>query len=75
MADKTSEHKHCPVCGKSMASDLRYCSQDCEKGLAIQKKKQQRTMFIFMGVLVVLFIVLSVTGGGCPLFGTATTTP
>lgn len=66
MSDKAAEHKHCPVCGKSMAMDTRFCSQECEKTMGGQRKKQQRTMFIFMGVLVVFFIVLTLMGGQCP---------
>ncbi len=53
-----------------MGQEERFCSKECEATLVKQRKRQQRTMYIFMGVLVVLFIVMTLAGGQCPLTGT-----
>jgi predicted nucleic acid-binding Zn ribbon protein len=65
LADKASDHRHCPVCGKAMGTGDRLCSPECEKAMVTQRKKQQRTMYIFMGVLVLFMVVLYLTGGNC----------
>ncbi len=70
MTDRGSQHRHCPVCGKTMGAEDRFCSKECEDALVKQRKKQQRTMYIFMGVLVVLFLVMTMAGGQCPGLGT-----
>lgn len=64
MSDKCPEHKHCPACGKSMATERVYCTDECEKGATAGKKKQQRTMWIFMGILVLFMILMFTLGGG-----------
>ncbi|MBI2854489.1 MAG: DUF2116 family Zn-ribbon domain-containing protein [Chloroflexi bacterium] len=71
MADKVSDHKHCPVCGKSMNAENRFCSEECEKGLAGQRKRQQRTMWIFMGILVLFMLLIYILPGQTGCLGTA----
>ena len=66
---KTSDHKHCVVCGKAIGSEERFCSQECEGSMTGQKKRQQRSMWIFMGVLVVFMVLIYVTGGETGCFG------
>ncbi|HLC23438.1 MAG TPA: DUF2116 family Zn-ribbon domain-containing protein [Dehalococcoidia bacterium] len=69
MADKASDHRHCPMCGKAMGSNERLCSPECEKSMVGQKKKQQRTMYIFMGILVLFMVVLYATSGQTSCLG------
>jgi len=54
-----------------MGTDARFCSQDCEKALLGQRKKQQRTMWIFMGVLVLFMVLIYVTQGQVGCLGAA----
>lgn len=61
--DKLSlpQHKHCPICGKSMELSRDFCSQECEQAVAARKKAQRRTTWIMlgvMGIILVLFWVL-----------------
>lgn len=71
MADKTSEHRHCPACGKSMGTQDRFCSPDCEKSLVGQRKRQQRTTWIIMGVLVLFMVLIYTTQGQAGCLGAA----
>ncbi len=74
MSDKPTEHKHCPACGKSMPVERQFCSDECEKGTVSGKKRQQRTMWIFMGILVLFMILMFVLPGQTGCLGGATTT-
>ncbi|MEW6034112.1 MAG: DUF2116 family Zn-ribbon domain-containing protein [Chloroflexota bacterium] len=67
MPDKISDHRHCPACGKPMGASNRFCSEECERGTLGQKKRQQRTMWIFMGVLIAFMALLYLGQGaqGC----------
>lgn len=61
--DKLSlpQHKHCPVCGKSMDMSKAFCSTECEKAVEGRRKSQRRStwiMLIVMGVVLLLFWVL-----------------
>ncbi len=53
-----AEHKHCEVCGKSIALDGRVCSPECVAKLQVAIKMKKRSVLIF----VVLFaIILGIT--------------
>ncbi|MBI2957916.1 MAG: DUF2116 family Zn-ribbon domain-containing protein [Chloroflexi bacterium] len=57
-----------------MGGNDRFCSPECEQALVKQRKKQQRTMYIFMGVLVLLFVVMLAFPNACSsLLGGGTT--
>ena len=46
-----SEHRHCNACGKPVPLDESFCSEECAGKLMQARKKQQRSTFIFMGVV------------------------
>lgn len=61
--DKLSlpQHKHCPVCGKSIDMGKDFCSDECVKAVASRRKAQSRTTWIMMiviGIVLVLFWVI-----------------
>jgi len=61
---KWGPHQHCPVCGKAMASERKFCSQTCRDNyLQKQKKqkKQSRYQIVFLvGMMVVMFVLMFV---------------
>ncbi|MFO1533871.1 MAG: DUF2116 family Zn-ribbon domain-containing protein [Thermoplasmatota archaeon] len=56
-----AEHRHCEVCGKSIALDGRVCSPECAKRLQEAIKTKKRSVYILMGV-VFLTVVFSLYG-------------
>ncbi len=70
---KTSDHRHCVVCGKAINPGERFCSEGCEGTMTGQQRKQKRSMWIFMGVLVVFMGLIYFTGGETGCFGGAPT--
>ncbi len=61
---KWGPHRHCPICGKAMASERRFCSQGCNDNYLTQEKKHKkkgRTQMIclvaMIGVLVIFMII------------------
>ena len=56
-------HKHCPVCGISIAPTKDYCSNECheidENAQKRMKNYRRLTLFLMVGALAVL-LVLSV---------------
>ncbi|MFX1477172.1 MAG: DUF2116 family Zn-ribbon domain-containing protein [Promethearchaeota archaeon] len=68
---KWGPHSHCPVCGKAMPTDKKFCSQSCKDNLMEherKKKKKGRLQCIFLVVMLVgmmLFLIIpSLMGGG-----------
>ncbi|MBD3196537.1 MAG: DUF2116 family Zn-ribbon domain-containing protein [Candidatus Lokiarchaeota archaeon] len=59
-------HKHCPICGKAMPRDNKFCSQGCKDNyLQSQKKKKKksRIQIVFLvGMMVVMFVMLFILG-------------
>lgn len=55
------EHRHCEVCGKSMAMGERVCSPDCQKRFDEALKARKKSMWMFMG-LIALVLLFSVYG-------------
>lgn len=47
----TPQHKHCPVCGKSMESSRDICSEECESAVAARRKSQRRMTWIMFGII------------------------
>ncbi|MBM2831816.1 MAG: family Zn-ribbon protein [Dehalococcoidia bacterium] len=56
-----SSHRHCNGCGAPIPLDETFCSPECANKLISQRKKQQRSTFIFMGIifLAMLFFLFS----------------
>ena len=43
MSSKIQDHRHCPVCGKPIPPDQKYCSTKCE---AIDMKRNREAEFV-----------------------------
>jgi predicted nucleic acid-binding Zn ribbon protein len=54
-------HKHCPVCGISIAPTKDYCSNECreidENAQKRMKNYRRLTLFLMVGALVVLLVL------------------
>jgi predicted nucleic acid-binding Zn ribbon protein len=67
---KYDPHLHCPICGRAMPPDRKFCSQDCKDNyLAEQKKSKKKNrwqMVCLVGMVVVMIvftIVFPMLGG------------
>ena len=59
---KWGPHLHCPICGKAMPTDRKFCSQGCKDNYIDQDRKQEkkgRIQCIF--IIVMLVVMLLVT--------------
>lgn len=56
------EHRHCDVCGRSVAMGTRVCSPECQKRFDEALKSRKRSVYIFVA-LFALILFLSVYGG------------
>ncbi len=59
---KWGPHLHCPICGKAMPPDRKFCSQGCKDNYIEQDRKQKkkgRIQCIFL--IVMLAVMLLVT--------------
>ncbi|TXT66512.1 MAG: hypothetical protein BAJALOKI1v1_280010 [Promethearchaeota archaeon] len=59
---KWGPHKHCPICGKAMPPDRKFCSQDCRDNYLQDQKKQKkkgRYQIVFLvAMMAVMFIFM-----------------
>ncbi len=59
------EHRHCGACGKPIPLGEVFCSDECANTVVQMRKKQQRTTFIFMGIVflaVLLYMFFGLRG-------------
>jgi predicted nucleic acid-binding Zn ribbon protein len=56
------EHRHCDVCGRSVAMGVKVCSPECQKKFDDAVKARKRSVYIFIA-LFALILFLSVSGG------------
>jgi predicted nucleic acid-binding Zn ribbon protein len=56
MNQKIAQHKHCRSCGKAFVGEIRYCSEECEKGNEQTLKKKKRQLLILYVVSVIIMI-------------------
>ncbi len=61
-----SEHKHCEICGKSIAMDGRVCSEECVKGWQLGQRMKKRSVMIVIGMV---FLMVFFTLGGAKWLG------
>jgi predicted nucleic acid-binding Zn ribbon protein len=57
--EAVSGHRHCTGCGAPVPLKETFCSKDCAEKYISQRKKQQRSTMIFMGIIflaVMLFL-------------------
>lgn len=63
---KWGSHGHCPICGKAMPPDKKFCSQACKDNYLEEKKKQKKKgriqMVFLFGMMAVMFLMLFVFG-------------
>jgi predicted nucleic acid-binding Zn ribbon protein len=62
------EHRHCEVCGRSVAMGNRVCSPECQKKFDDAVKQRKRSVWIFVG-LIALLLLFNLYGRN--LFGAA----
>ncbi len=59
---KVPEHKHCPVCGRSMPVDAEFCSDACrtmnEERLRRERRARTVTLVIYAIMMAVLLLFL-----------------
>jgi predicted nucleic acid-binding Zn ribbon protein len=59
---KWGPHKHCPICGKAMPNDRKFCSQECRdnylKDQKKQKKKGRYQIVFLVGMMIVMFVFM-----------------
>jgi predicted nucleic acid-binding Zn ribbon protein len=64
---KWGPHLHCPVCGKAMALEKKFCSQVCKDtylGKERKQKKRGRLQMIFLFAMMgVMFVILFIFRG------------
>ncbi|MCS4542404.1 MAG: DUF2116 family Zn-ribbon domain-containing protein [Euryarchaeota archaeon] len=58
--DYIAPHRHCIICGKSTTIDREICSKKCEEMWFRQQKKQKRSQWIWIGLLVIFFLIFIV---------------
>lgn len=56
------EHRHCDVCGRSVAMGVKVCSPECQKKFDEALKARKRSVYIFIG-LFALILIMSLYGG------------
>jgi len=65
---KYGPHEHCIICGRAIPEGKQYCGQDCkDSAISYEKKKKKKSkiqMYFLIGLMVVMFIVMFLMGGG-----------
>jgi predicted nucleic acid-binding Zn ribbon protein len=64
---KWGPHKHCPICGKAMPPDRKFCSQECRDNYLQDQKKQKkkgRYQIVFLvAMMAVMFVFMFLFSG------------
>lgn len=55
---KWGPHQHCPICGKAMPTDRKFCSQGCKDNYIEQDRKQKKKSRIQCIFLIVMLAVM-----------------
>ncbi len=58
---KWGPHSHCPICGKAMPTDKKFCNQACRDnylGRERKKKKKGRIQCVFLIVMLVVMMLM-----------------
>ncbi|MBD3352869.1 MAG: DUF2116 family Zn-ribbon domain-containing protein [Candidatus Lokiarchaeota archaeon] len=63
---KYDEHRHCPICGISIPPDKEFCSLECRDKYQGAQKKQNRSQWIMMALMIGMVVVMTVI---MPMFG------
>jgi len=61
---KWGPHLHCPICGKAMSNEKKFCSQSCRDNYLSKERKQKKRgriqMIFLFGMMGVMFILMFV---------------
>jgi len=60
------EHRHCDVCGRSIAMGNKVCSPECQKRFDEAVKARKRSVYIFVGLFA---LILFLSAYGTKIFG------
>ncbi|MBS7656129.1 DUF2116 family Zn-ribbon domain-containing protein [Candidatus Bathyarchaeota archaeon] len=52
------KHKHCLICGISVAFDKEFCSEKCEEQYSKMVKKRKYSLWIMMLIFPAMFLIL-----------------
>ncbi|MFX1365127.1 MAG: DUF2116 family Zn-ribbon domain-containing protein [Promethearchaeota archaeon] len=66
---KWGPHSHCPICGKAMSTDKKFCSQACRDNYLNQERKQKKKGRIQCAFLIVMLVVMMLMMVVLPMFG------
>ncbi|MFX0003629.1 MAG: DUF2116 family Zn-ribbon domain-containing protein [Candidatus Hodarchaeota archaeon] len=66
---KWGPHSHCPICGKAMSTDKKFCSQSCKDNYFESERKQKRKGRLQCVFLIVMLVVMMLVMFILPLFG------
>lgn len=59
---KYDPHLHCPICGKAMPPDRKFCSQECRDNYLKDQKKQKRKgryqIVFLVAMMAVMFVFM-----------------
>ncbi|MFX0043289.1 MAG: DUF2116 family Zn-ribbon domain-containing protein [Candidatus Hodarchaeota archaeon] len=55
---KWGPHLHCPICGKAMPNDRKFCSQSCKDNYIEQDRKQKKKSRIQCIFLIVMLVAM-----------------
>lgn len=59
------QHKHCPMCGKPIPMDERFCSPKCEQIFAERQRKVMKTrriMYIILAAILIIYLLYTLKG-------------
>lgn len=59
-----SDHKHCEVCGRTIAMDVRVCSPECQQQFDEALRMKKRSMWLFVLLIAGLLILVNIRGLG-----------
>jgi predicted nucleic acid-binding Zn ribbon protein len=67
---KWGPHSHCPVCGKAMPTDKKFCSQNCKDNMIERERKSKKKgrfqcvfLIVMMAAMMIFLFVLPMFGG------------
>ncbi|MFX0028963.1 MAG: DUF2116 family Zn-ribbon domain-containing protein [Candidatus Hermodarchaeota archaeon] len=66
---KWGPHSHCPVCGKAMSTDKKFCSQNCKDNMIEHERKQKKKGRFQCIFLIVMMVAMMLFMFVLPLFG------
>ena len=66
---KWGPHSHCPICGKAMPTDKKFCSQTCRDNYMNQERKQKKKSRMQCVFMIVMLVVMSLVMFILPLMG------